>query len=420
MIFALICGVFGFRTRMAFLIGTPLYLYFNLLDAVSTMTKYSVMASHMFLMLTLSNCGSVWSIDAILRRWKEGPAATAIPPRFPVWPARLIQMLFCFVYFGAAITKIQTQAFFSGEQMRYWMLSNWNYSNPFGEVLAMWTPVLLACGYFTVVWEITFPFLAWRPAGRYFALGVGILFHIMTWITLGLYIFPLICISGYLSFLMEDDIVAIRRFVHRLRIPTSLLGFPRFAIARMIEMRPQSVPSSILWIGLAVVVAVASAEADYRIDVYGIRRNNGPLALQKIDSREALAMINNPKPLREKDKFFSFDIGNMMVGGQLGNRRNTFEFGDTIIAHCNINPPHEDMWVDCVVEDSDGRIVDSSGQYVTREQLFANFNYDAGNKLVPGEYWMVLKSSGNEVARRPFTLTGDPQSLPTMSDFVTN
>lgn len=420
MIFALICGVFGFRTRMAFLIGTPLYLYFNLLDAVSTMTKYSVIASHMFLMLTLSNCGSVWSIDAILRRWKGGPAATAIPPRFPVWPARLIQMLFCFVYFGAAITKIQTQAFFSGEQMRYWMLSNWNYSNPFGEVLAMWTPVLLACGYFTVVWEITFPFLAWRPAGRYFALGVGILFHIMTWITLGLYIFPLICISGYLSFLMEDDIVAIRRFVHRLRIPTSLLGFPRFAIARMIEMRPQSVPSSILWIGLAVVVAVASAEADYRIDVYGIRRNNGPLALQKIDSREALAMINNPKPLREKDKFFSFDIGNMMVGGQLGNRRTTFEFGDTIIAHCNINPPHEDMWVDCVVEDSDGRIVDSSGQYVTREQLFANFNYDAGNKLVPGEYWMVLKSSGNEVARRPFTLTGDPQSLPTMSDFVTN
>ena len=329
-------------------------------------------------------------------------------------------MLFCFVYFGAAITKIQTQAFFSGEQMRYWMLSNWNYSNPFGEVLAMWRPVLLACGYFTVVWEITFPFLAWRPAGRYFALGVGILFHIMTWLTLGLYIFPLICISGYLSFLMEDDIVAIRRFAHRLRIPTSLLGFPRFAIARMIELRPQSVPSSILWIGLAVVVAVASAEADYRIDIYGIRRNNGPLALQKIDSREALAMINNPKPLREKDKFFSFDIGNMMVGGQLGNRRDTFKFGDTIIAHCNINPPHEDMWVDCVVEDSDGRIVDSSGQYVTREQLFANFNYDAGNKLVAGEYWMVLKSSGNEVARRPFTLSGESRALPEMRDFMTN
>ena len=130
MIFALICGVFGFRTRLAFLIGAPLYTYFNLLDAVSTMTKYSVIAAHVLLILAVSECHLVWSIDAVLKRWKDGREVSAIPPRVPVWPARLIQILFCFVYFGAAITKIQTQAFFSGEQMRYWMLSNWNYANP--------------------------------------------------------------------------------------------------------------------------------------------------------------------------------------------------------------------------------------------------------------------------------------------------
>ena len=191
-------------------------------------------------------------------------------------------------------------------------------------------------------------------------------------------------------------------------------------MARLIEMRPQSMPASILWIGFAALVAVASAEADYRIDVYGLRGENGPLPLRKIDSRDALAMINNPKPLREKDKFFSFDIGNMMVGGQLGNRRDKFEFGDMIIAHCNINPPHEDMWVECVVEDTEGRVIDSSGQFVTRDQLFANFNYDAANKLVPGEYWMVLKSSGNEVARRPFTFNGNPPAASAMNEFATN
>ena len=420
MIFALICGVFGFRTRLAFLIGGPLYVYFNLLDAVSTMTKYSVIATHVLLMLTVSNCGSVWSIDAILKRWKDGSAASAIPPRFPVWPARLVQLLFCFVYFGAAITKIQTAAFFSGEQMRYWMLSNWNYSNPVGEILAMWTPMLLICGYITVVWEITFPFLAWRPVGRFFALGVGVCFHIMTWLTLGLYIFPVLCISCYLAFLMEKDIVAIRRFIHRLRIPTALLGAPRFAIARLIEMRPASIPASILWVAFAVLVAVASAEADYRIDLYGIRANKGPLALQPLNREAALAIINSQKPLREKDKFFSFDIGNILVGGQLGNRSQEFKFGDTIIAQCNINPPHEDLWVQCAVEDQDGRTVDSSGQFVTRDLLFANFTYDAGNKLVPGDYWMVLKSSGKEVARRPFKLTGDPESLPQMGELLSN
>ncbi len=420
MLFSMLCSIAGFRTRLTLAVGTLLYVYFNLLDGVSTMTKYSVIAAHVMFILTLSNCGAVWSVDAILKRWKEGAAATAIPPRFPVWPARLIQLLFCFIYFGAAITKIQTQAFFSGEQMRYWMLSNWNYSNPVGEVLAMWTPVLLACGYFTVVWEITFAFLAWRPIGRYFALGVGIMFHVMTWLTLGLYIFPLVCISSYLSFLMEKDIVSIRRLVHRVRIPTSVLGFPRFAIARAIEMRPASVQTSILWVSLAALIAVGSAEADYRMDAYGMRSENGPLTLRPIASDKALAMIRSSKPVREKDKFFSFDIGSMLVGGQLANRSKEFESGDMILAQCNINPPHEDLWVECVVEDDHSRIIDSSGQFVTRDMLFANFNYDAGTKLVPGNYWMVLKSSGKEIARRPFTMTGEAISTPVADDLLTN
>lgn len=420
MIFALVCGVLGFRTRISLMIGTSLYIYFNMMDAISTMTKYSVIASHIMLLLTLSNCGAVWSIDAILRRWKEGDAATAIPPRFPVWPARLIQLLFCCVYFGAAITKIQTQAFFSGEQMRYWMLSNWNHYNPAGEVLAMWTPLLLVSGYLSVIWEITFSFLAWRPLGRVFALGFGILFHIMTWLTLGLHIFPLICISGYMSFLMEDDILAIRRFVHRIRIPTRLLGLPRFAMARLVELRPSSVSTSMLWLSMAALIAVASAEADYRIDLYGLRSETGPLPLARMDADLARRMINSSKPVREKDKFFSFDIGSMTVGGQLANRLQEFKFGDVIIAQCNVNTPHEDLWVECVVEDQQHRIIDSTGQFVTREALYANFNYDAGNKLVPGDYWMVLKSSGKEVARRPFKLTGDPESLPQMGELLTN
>jgi hypothetical protein len=420
MLFALVCAVFGYRTRLALMIGTPLYTYFNLLDAVSTMTKYSVIAVHILVMLTLSHCGAVWSVDAILKRWKDGAAATAVPPRFPVWPARLIQLLFAFVYFGAAITKIQTASFFSGEQMRYWMLSNWNYDNPAGEVLAMSTPLLLASGYITIVWELSFVFLAWRPLGRFFALGVGMLFHMLTWLTLGLYIFPLICTTAYLSFLMERDIVAMRRIVHRLRIPTALLGAPRFALARILESRPAAMPHFLVWIAVAMVVAVASAEFDYRRDLYGYRANNGPMALPTLDRNVALKMINGTGRVREKDKFFSFDIGSRLLGGQLANRRQEFEYGEAIIAQCNVNPPHEDMWVECVLEDEHNRVIDNSGTFVTRDMMFANFNYDTGNKLVPGNYWMVLRSAGTEIARRPFRLTGDPESLPAMAQKMDN
>jgi hypothetical protein len=420
LIIAMFCAVVGWKTRWSFLIATPLYIYFNLLDSVGTMTKYSVIASHVLVMLTLSNCGAVWSVDAILRRKELGAAATAVPPRFPIWQARLIQLLFSFVYFGAAITKIQTEAFFSGEQMRYWMLSNWNYSNPIGEQMAMWTPVLLLSGYITVVWEIVFAFLVWRPTSRLFVLGVGIMFHIMTCLTLGLYIFPLVCTSSYLAFITEKDIVALRRLAHKLKIPSPVLGIPPRVVAWLVDQRPAAIPAATLWLSAVVLAAVAAAEIEYRSDAYGMQANNGPLPLPTMDFATAESMIREQKPLRERDKYFSFDVGTVLMGNQLANRRNEFAYGERIVAQCTLNIPHGDLWVECLIQDDQNRTVEHAGQFVTREMLHANFAYETGNSLVPGRYSMVLKSSNKEVFRREFTLNGDPEKVPTMNEMMTN
>jgi hypothetical protein len=406
MLFSLVSAIFGFRTRTSLLIGTPLYIYFNLLDAVGTMTKYTVIASHVLLILSLSHCGAVWSVDALLKRWKQGYAAT-IPPTFPVWPARLIQLLFAFVYFGAAITKVQTPAYFSGEQMRYWMFSDWNYPNPLGEFVAMSPAILLTSGYLTVVWEFTFPFLVWRPFGRYYALGFGALFHLLTLPLLGLYIFPFICIPCYCAYLMECDILAIRNWFKRLRFPSAAIAAPRIAVAKLIDRRPAAVSLPALWAAFAALATVAAAEADYHFDVYRIHANHGPLPLKSIDPVVARTIINSQRPLREKDKFFSFNIGTAMMAGQLANSRSEFEIGDTIIAQCNLNTPHEDLWVECVIEDEQQRVIDTTGHFVTRDLLFTNFPWTTCQSLVPGNYFVVLKSSGQEVARRPFTLHGN-------------
>jgi hypothetical protein len=423
MLFALLSAIFGFRTRTSLLIATPLYIYFNLLDAVGTMTKYTVIASHVLLLLSLSPCGEVWSVDALLRRWKLGRAA-AMPPTFPVWPTRLIQLLFAFVYFGAAITKIQTAAFFSGEQMRYWMFSNWNYPNPLGEFVAMSPAILLTSGYLTVVWEFAFPILVWRPLGRYFALGFGTLFHLLTLPLLGLYIFPFICIPCYCAFLTENDIVAIRNWLKSIRFPAKAVAAPRVLLAKLIQARPAAIPLPVLWTAFAALAAVAAAEADYRFDVYQLRANNGPLPLNSLDPVVARTMINSQRPLREKDKFFSFNIGTQMMGGQLANSRSEFKIGDTIIAQCNLNTPHEDLWVECVIEDDQQRVIDTTGHFVTRDLLFTNFPWKTCDRLIPGNYFVVLRSSGQEVARRPFTLSGDhctlPESQPTQSPLLTN
>jgi hypothetical protein len=405
MLFALLCGVFGFRTRLSFLIGAALYIYFNMLDAIGTMTKYSVIAAHVLVILAISDCGAVWSVDAVLKRRASGGGMAALPVRVPVWPARLIQILFAAIYFGAAITKVQTPEFFSGEQMRYWLVSNWNWPNPIGEMMALSPAVLMISSYITVVWEVTFPFLVWRPLGRFAALGLGVVFHLMTIFSLGLWIFPFICTMCYLAFLNEGDIAAIRVLLGRLRL--AWLGQPRVLAATLFERRPVMVPLAGIWVVAGLVVAVGAVEVDYRLDVYGIRGNGAPLALPVMDTAEARQMINSQQPLREKDKFFSFDIGSMVMAGQLANRRQQFESGDVVIAQCNLNPPHEDLWVECVIQDAEDRVIDVAGQFVTRDQLFAKFSYMTADKLVPGRYWVVLKSSGQEVSRRPFELLGD-------------
>ncbi|MCH2212531.1 MAG: HTTM domain-containing protein [Fuerstiella sp.] len=402
MVFCLMCGVVGWKTRLSLAVGTALYVYFNLMDGIGTMTKYSVIAGHLLMLLTLSPCGRMWSVDEWLRQRKNG-AVPVVPQAFPVWSVRLMQLLFAYVYFGAAITKIQTDAFFSGEQMRYWMLSNWNYENPVGELLAMWPPVLLVSAYLTVVWEILFGVLVWNRRLRVPMLAIGAVFHLGTWLLLGLYIFPAVCLSGYLCFVTTEDVVRVRRW-----LKSRGWQVTRLRNTALRTQMPSAVPSGIAWFIAAGLFAVGTVEAEYRLDLYGVRGESGMMPLTEIQRERAIALISGETPLREKDKFFSFQIGNTSFGGQLANRREVFEYGDVVIAECNLNPPHEDMWVECVLEDEDEHKLDTVGQVITREMLRGQFTYLLGNRLSPGRYSMVLRSAGHEISRRGFSLTGEP------------
>ena len=148
-------------------------------------------------------------------------------------------------------------------------------------------------------------------------------------------------------------------------------------------------------------------ELEYRNDLYGLRREEGPYTLREISREEARERLGDEEPLREKDKFFSFGLGDMTIGGQLAYRKEHFEYGDVIIAECNLNPPHEDMWVECILQDEALRPVETMGKFVTREMLRESFWYRIGSRLTPGNYSMVLRSSGQEIHRCPFTVSGE-------------
>lgn len=420
MLFALACSVIGYRTRWSLAIATLLYGYFNPLDAISTFTKYSVIATHMLLLLTLSNAGEVWSVDAWLKK-RRNTSFNVMPKAFPVWPVRMMQILFAYIYFGAGITKIQTQEFFSGEQMRYWMLSNWNYDNPIGEWLAMWSPILLFSAYITVLWETMFAVLVWRPRMRLIVLAIGAIFHLGTWGLLGLRIFPLLCICSYFAFFTERDCVALRSLARRWNL-SSLGQLPGRVFDRSLGAIPSWLPAPVAWGCLLSLSAIGTVEFELQMDLYGQSASASGMVLHEMDPTVVEEMLkNDSRKVREKDKFFSFDLGTLTIGRQLANRREEFEFGETIIAQCNLNPPHEDMWVECIVEDDQGHKVEQFGQFVTRERLRTDFYYTIGNRLLPGDYEMVLKSANQEIYRRGFRLTGETcQATNLQSSMMTN
>lgn len=412
--FCCVTTCIGWCTRASLWIAAFLYTYLNLLDSISSMTKYSVITSHVLFLLAFSHCGAVWSVDAWLRRRRLGlprPSSLADHPKFAAWPRRLMQILIGVVYFGASVTKMHTPAYFSGDQLWHWMMTNVNNANPIGEWLTLYPATLVVFAYLCIVWEVLFVFLCWRGWGRVCMLAMGAGFHVMTSVTLGLYLFPITCISIYFSFVDSDDVVAwaarFRRWKRRhgeslvavVRLPQAISG--RIAAAlRPITQQLTPVNSLGAFGVLLLVVAVGAVEVEYRLDIYGERGPNGPLALKEIDPEVAKQMFAGSVRLREYDKLLAFDVGTGMFGGLVTGVRDTFQHGDPIIAQCSLNPPHEDMWLECNLHDANNVLIDRVGQIVVRSQLRGNFLYRACEALDPGTYFLVLRTGTQELTRR--------------------
>lgn len=401
----LVASSLGWMTRISLAVSTVLYLYFTTLDALGTITKYTVIASHVLLLLTLSRCGDVWSIDA-LRRGGEAP-------RSAVWPRRLMQFLLCATYFGAAMTKLHTPSYFNGDQMMWWILTHINGHHPLGESMAYYPALLSVGAYAAILWEILFAFLCWRGWGRIVMIGMGVCFHALTWVMLGLDIFPCVVISSYFCFATERDVRAWDRVLHRLALR---IGLPLRDLEALVMRLPVKRFGRIAFVAAMWGIAVAGAAAERLQDPYQERGSNGPLPLQTLSVETVRTYLASPEPLRPADRIFAFELGNRLFGDALIGRKRTFETGETLIAQCFAAPPHGDMYVECNLHTGDGQIVERRGTIMVREVNRLNFNFPLCNEAEPGEYEFVLKVSGTEVARKKFSIVGDaPERVASVS-----
>lgn len=414
----LVTSALGWFTRVSMVAATVLYFYFPMLDTASTATKYTVIAAHGLFLLSLSHCGAVWSIDAWRLRARCA-AAGRIPPgrkslKSAVWPRRLMQIFIGVVYFGAAVTKMHTPAYFTGDQLMFWMITQANSANPLGNYMTMFPALLVVSAYVVVVWEVMFLFLAWRGWARLLMIALGVAFHVGTMLLLGLYIFPLVCFALYLAFFDEAALrkfnIWLRRAGRRAAARLPFAGRRSAPAADPIAAPSRwrmPLPAPAMFAFVIAAVALGSVEAEYWLDPYGERQPDGPYALREI-SPERVARFFTPSPsIRDQDIVFSFEIGDSLFAEHLVGRRDKFKQGEHLIAQVKFNPPHTDLAMECNLHDADNQVLHRSTQLVTREMLRANWNYYLNPALPPGDYELVLKNAGREIERRPFRIVGD-------------
>ena len=408
LIFALLGVLAGWRTRLSCALSAGLWFYFSALDSTATLNKYSVIALHLMALLALSDCGRVWSLDALLARRRRAAAAAAAGEepapapvfRGPAWPRRLIQLHIGLVYLGAAFTKMQTPDFFSGDQTLYWMLTHVNRPHPLGPFMVH-NPILLVIGgYATCVWEVAFLFTGWRGWGKRVMLSLGVGFHLMTTLTLGLFLFPLVCFSAYLAWVDEDTVAAAGRGISRIR----RWWGERFAAPRVAL---PGVPTPVLrwgYLAAAPLVMLAGTGAEHRLDPYGERGPDGPLPLAELDPTLVRIMTAPGERVRPTDALFGFEVGTSLVAGHVVDRRDAFRIGETVLVQASLCPPHGDVVLICDLCDADGRAIEHSTLLAPREQPRHQFEWVLDDTLPPGEYRFRLRIEGRPAAVRRFTL----------------
>ena len=197
---------------------------------------------------------------------------------------------------------------------------------------------------------------------------IGVLFHVMTSFTLGLIVFPLVMFSGYLAFLTDNDVRQLVRFFRRCVRQSKRLSHWRLAILkwRVWSVQPPAglprfAPAAALGL-LLVACAAAGVQTEYWMDPYHLRAAGGPLELRELDDVEVQRLLAGRTPIKETDKVMAVDMGTLMAGEHLLNRREEFRQGERVTVQVTLNPPHEDMWLECSLFDADFKLLSRLNQ----------------------------------------------------------
>lgn len=402
----------GWHTRTSLVALFVLSAWLGPLDLPGTFGKHSVIALHLLLLLACSGCGAVWGIDALA----DANRAARVPLA-SVAPRRLMQILACCVYAGAAITKLRTPAFATGDLLTFSMLDDHWGSGRFGLWLTTfsWLPPLLSLA--TLAFELLFPLLVWHWRLP-FLLG-AFAFHAAMGLLLSVGVFSPIMFTLLLSFVEERDLAAPGR---ALRSATARLPWRRHrsgqvraasepqaeTVAPAADARQAPAITSALRnrLGhlLAALAIVAGGFAiQFWYDWYGVFGRRSPAAADEVAPAAVAVMLSEQLPAYE-DYFHRIELGSRFGGTQTFGSSREFRIGQRVFVLAQLIPPHPAIEWQGLLIAPDGREAGRFTHHVDAGVGYVVDGFELTRDLPAGEYRILLQAQGYPVAERRFEL----------------
>ena len=138
---------------------------------------------------------------------------------------RLIQVHLCVIYVFACLSKLQGESWWNGQAI-WQAVSNLEYQSRDLTWLAWYPWLVNLLTHVTIVWEMTFWALVWKPFCRPIVLLIGVAIHVGIGAFLGMWTFGLAVVFLYTAFVPAETLQALLRRAAR----TSSRGIRAFAI----------------------------------------------------------------------------------------------------------------------------------------------------------------------------------------------
>ncbi len=401
LVFFLAAATLGWKTRTSLVSALVLSLGLGLLDHAGTFAKYSVLGLHFLFLLACSTCSGVWAIDA------AGRGDSAAPPSGPAWPRRLMQLLICSVYLGAALTKIKSPWFANGDLLMFSLLDDHWGGGAWGQWLSAQRHLPMLLSLATILYETLFPFLIWVDRCRRPLLAAAVCLHLGMWCAMHLGIFTPLMISALLVFVEDADFDATAVVISRLRARLNSRRTP--AAPRGQSLRAAPTHSWHRWrswgayLAAVTLVAGTGLAIQYFDDAYGAFGRRAPLPLAELPAREVTAALalSKLKPPPE-DSVHRVELGSRVSGNQVFGSPARFHRGQRVYVLVQATPRHEPLTLEGLLIDPDGDEAARFDQRLDSADSYSVHGFQLTDRAELGAYQMKLLANGREVTHRRF------------------